>query len=271
MGKYWPQSGWNGSRIRAPFGASLASILIALVATAAWAARPITLSYPYLSADEAKLAGIRSLAERASQAYVHVTIIYPGDPLASDDPPGILQQASGIIIDRRGYIVTAAHIAKSTLNRARIVTRSGSEHDARIVHIDKREDLALLRIEPFAGMKPARLVGLRGIKKGDFALAVGSPSRARGAVTLGVVRIARLNEALEYNRWKIENAIEIGMEVESGHSGGPVFDRSGALIGMVAGYELGDTTKRPYVSPRITYAIPASGLKAYLKRAGVRP
>ena len=47
------------------------------------------------------------------------------------------------------------------------------------------------------------------------------------------------------------------MEVESGHSGGPVFDRRGALIGMVAGYELGDTTKRPYVSPRITYAIPS--------------
>jgi hypothetical protein len=39
---------------------------------------------------------------------------------------------------------------------------------------------------------------------------------------------------------------------------------------MVAGYELGDTTKRPYISPQITYAIPASGLRAFLRRAGIR-
>ena len=108
------------------------------------------------------------------------------------------------------------------------------------------------------------------VKKGDFALAVGSPARARGAVSLGFVRTAKLSESLEYNRWRIENAIEISMEVESGHSGGPVFDRRGRLIGMVAGYELGDTTKRPYVSPRITYVIPSNGLKAFLARAGVR-
>jgi S1-C subfamily serine protease len=252
--------------------AGLATIAIALglSAGAARSERPIALSYPYLGAATAKLPGIRALAERVSQAYVHVVIVYPGDPTADDDPPGILQQASGIIIDARGHVITAAHIARTTKNRARIVTRSGSAYAARILFIDRREDLALMRIAPFAGMRPARLTDSNRIKRGDFALAVGSPSRARGAVSLGFVRSARLKESLEYNRWRIENAIEISMEVESGHSGGPVFDRRGGLIGMVAGYELGDTTKRPYISPRITYVIPANGLKAFLKRAGLR-
>lgn len=231
---------------------------------------PITLTYPYLEAGAASLPKLRALAERASQSYVHVVILYPGDPVAQDDPPGILQQASGIIVDDRGHVITAAHIARSTKNHARIVTRSGSRHPARILYIDRREDLALMRVAPFPGMTPAQLAKAGAVKKGDFALAVGSPSRGRGAVSFGFVRTPRLAESLEYNRWRIEHAIEIGMEVESGHSGGPVFDRTGRLIGMVAGYELGDTTKRPYVSPQITYVIPASALRAFLARAGVR-
>ena len=247
---------------------TVAAVLI--VSAPARSEPPITLSYPYLDAgNRTTIPGLRALAERASQSYVHVVIIYPGNPTEDDDPPGILQQASGIIIDARGHVITAAHIARSTKNHARIVTRSGSRHPARIVFIDRREDLALMRIAPFAGMRPAGLTDSGQIKRGDFALAVGSPSRARGAVTFGFVRMPRLKESLEYNRWRIENAIEIRMEVESGHSGGPVFDRRGGLIGMVAGYELGDTTKRPYVSPRITYVIPSNGLRAFLGRAGV--
>ena len=248
---------------------ALAATLL-LTPAAAHGDPPIALSYPYLDAGAASLPKLRALAERVSRSYVHVVILYPGNPLAQDDPPGVLQHASGIIIDDRGHVITAAHIARSTKNHARIVTRRGRRYRARILYIDKREDLALMRVAPFPGMTPAKLAAADTVKKGDFALAVGSPSRARGAVSFGFVRTPRLNESLEYNRWRIANAIEIGMEVESGHSGGPVFNRAGRLIGMVAGYELGDTTKRPYISPQITYAIPASGLRAFLLRAGVR-
>lgn len=253
-----------------PIALTMLSAALLLAAAPAQSERPIRLSYPYLEGGVAKMPQIRALAERVSQSYVHVVILYPGNPLAQDDPPGVLQQASGIIVDDRGHVITAAHIARSTKNHARIVTRSGSRHRARILFIDRREDLALMRISPFPGMRPARFAAPGPVEKGDFALAVGSPSRARGAVSFGFVRSPRLAESLEYNRWRIDNAIEIGMEVESGHSGGPVFDRQGRLIGMVAGYELGDTTKRPYVSPRITYVIPTSGLRAFLARAGVR-
>ena len=236
------------------------------VAAPAQAAQPIALSYPYLSGGQAGIGGIKALAELVSQSYVHVVIRYPGNP-ETNDPPGILQQASGIIVDARGHIVTAAHIARTTKNQARIIARDGSEHAARILFIDPKQDLALLKIAPFAGMKPARFAVNEAVRQRDFAIAVGSPSRGRGAVSLGFVRLPKLKERLAYNRWGITDAIEISMAVESGHSGGPVFNRRGELIGMVAGYELGDTTKRPYISPRITYAIPIAGIREFLKRA----
>ena len=250
---------------------TVAGILIALLAGAApaQAAQPIALSYPYLTGAQARIGNIKALAERVSQSYVHVVILYPGNP-DTNDPPGILQQASGIIVDARGHIVTAAHIARTSKNEARIIVRDGSEHTASILYIDPKQDLALLKIAPFAGMKPALFAAENTVRQRDFAIAIGSPSRGRGAVSLGFVRLPRLKERLAYNRWGITDAIEISMEVESGHSGGPVFNRSGELIGMVAGYELGDTTKRPYVSPRITYAIPIAEIRDFLKRAVVR-
>ncbi|MHA1537898.1 MAG: S1C family serine protease [Alphaproteobacteria bacterium] len=235
----------------------------------AQAAQPITLSYPYFAGPQAKIAKIKVLAERVSRSYVHVVILYPGNP-DTNDPPGTLQQASGIIVDGRGHIVTAAHIARTVKNEARIIARDGGEHPARILFIDPKHDLALLKIAPFAGMKPALLAAQSTVHRGDFALAVGSPSRGRGVVSLGFVRIAKLKERLAYNRWGITNAIEISMQVESGHSGGPIFNQAGKLIGMVAGYELGDTTKRPYISPRITYAIPVAGIREFLRRSAGR-
>ena len=215
------------------------------------------------------------LAELLSEAGLPdgVFNVVNGDREAVDailDPPGIIQQASGIIVDARGHIVTAAHIARTSKNEARIIVRDGSEHTASILYIDPKQDLALLKIAPFAGMKPALFAAENTVRRRDFAIAIGSPSRGRGAVSLGFVRIPRLKERLAYNRWGITDAIEISMEVESGHSGGPVFNRRGELIGMVAGYELGDTTKRPYISPRITYAIPIAGIRDFLKRAVVR-
>ncbi|MCZ6862783.1 MAG: serine protease [Alphaproteobacteria bacterium] len=246
----------------------VAGILLVWLAGSApaQAAQPIALYYPYFTGAQARIGKIKALAERVSQSYVHVVILYPGNP-DTNDPPGILQQASGIIVDARGHIVTAAHIARTSKNEARIIVRDGSEHAARILYIDPKQDLALLKVAPFAGMKPAIFAAENTVRQSNFAIAVGSPSRGRGAVSMGFVRLPRLNERLAYNRWGIINAIEISMEVESGHSGGPVFNRRGELIGMIAGYELGDTTKRPYISPRITYAIPIAGIRDFLMRA----
>ena len=101
-------------------------------------------------------------------------------------------------------------------------------------------------------------------------MAIGSPGKRWGVATLGRVRESDIGERLQYGAWGFDHAIEGGMEVRSGHSGGPVVDMRGRLVGLVASYELGDTTKKVYVSPRISYVVPMRTIAAFLAKHGVR-
>jgi len=225
---------------------------------------PITLSYPYLTPAQARPEGFRELAERVADGYVELTILAPGE-IAPGERRGIIHVASGIVVDDAGHILTAAHIARGTDYFARVRLRDGRVRDARIVHVAPMRELALLEMAPMAGVRPVAVARPGALARGDFVMAIGSPGGHAGVVSLGTVRQPELKERLDYNEWGFDHAVQMSMEVESGHSGGPVFDGQGQVVGMVAGYELGDTTKTPYVSPGIAYAVPAADMMRYLQ------
>lgn len=223
---------------------------------------PATLSFPYLTADEAAIPGYREAAARAAESYVGVEIIAP-DNSTYGEAGGVVHRASGIVVDARGYIVTAAHIARSTEMVARVAGWDGVGRSAKVVDVSPDGELALLRV---AGgkLKPVSYADSAGLATGQPAVAVGSPNNKRGVATVGKVRLPRYSERLQYGEWGYDDAVWLSMEVESGHSGGPIVDMNGALIGMVTGYELGDTTKATYVSPRVTYAVPSNAIRQYV-------
>lgn len=225
---------------------------------------PIVLSYPYLTEEQARLEGFRALAERVASGYVELTILAPGE-LAPGERRGIIHVASGMIVDQAGHVLTAAHIARGTDHYARVRLRDGRVRAARILAVAPMRELALLQMEPTPGLEPVSLAPADSLARGDFVMAVGSPGGKAGVVSLGTVRLPDIRQRLDYNEWGFDHAVEMKMEVESGHSGGPVFDRQGRVVGMIAGYELGDTTKTPYVSPGIAYAVPVADMARYLK------
>ncbi|MCW5773118.1 MAG: hypothetical protein KIT16_15860, partial [Rhodospirillaceae bacterium] len=80
-------------------------------ALAAPAAAEGGLSYPYLDGAEAAFPAYRQVAERAARGYVMVTLMARPDPVTRDGG-GELHTGSGIVLNRDGYILTAAHIAR---------------------------------------------------------------------------------------------------------------------------------------------------------------
>lgn len=224
---------------------------------------PVTLTYPYPIEESARFEGHRRLAERVAGSYVRV-LVYAD---SADEGIDIVNGASGAIVDARGYVVTPAHIAKNSRFKARVTTMDGRERPATIVHVAPGRELSLLRIDPFPGMQVARLADSGIMPAGRPVVSIGTPNNKKGVVTVGIVANPRRGLRIEYGEYGYDNAIELRMEVEPGHSGGPVFDAQGRLVGMVASFGLGDTRLVPYVSTMIAYAVPAAAISAYLEDA----
>lgn len=251
---------------RRAFAAFTMTLPALLAARPAAADAPGSLTYPYLDGAEARFPAYRTIAERAANGYVMVTLVARPDP-QSNDPGGDLHTGSGVVLDAEGHVLTAAHIARGSQFAARVTLRDGRSMPAEILKVSPKHELALLRTaRPLAEARPIPFGQSASVRAGDPALALGSPRRRWGTVTIGQVRVPNIGERLDYGPWGFANAIELRMEVESGHSGGPLVNARGELIGMVAGYELGDTTRPTYRSPRITYAVPVNDIRAWLGR-----
>lgn len=226
------------------------------------------ITFPWLTEEERRaMPERRAVAERLSRSYVKLTLLAARSPNSlPGSGGGELHTGSGIILDRAGHILTAAHIARGVGRVLRVELRDGRRLVARVIAVAPQHELALLRVARLpSGLRPASL-GTAPVAKGQPVLAMGSPNRTWGVATVGIVRDDNIGERLEYGAWGFDNAIEISMQVASGNSGGPVVNRKGEVIGMVASYELGDTSKWPYRSPRITYVVPVRDIRTWLRQ-----
>jgi len=210
----------------------------------------------------------RELAERLAEAFVSVVILANVEA-DGEISSGVVSGASGTIVDPCGFVVTAAHIARSTTFGARVTTLDGVARTAEIVDVAPGRELALLRIEPFAGMVVASPMQIARVS--SAVLSIGAPNNRPGTVTFGNVVDPQRAIRIQYGDYGFDDAIVLRMDVAPGHSGGPVFDNRGRLIGMIASFGLGDTRRAPYVPTGIAYAVPASAIARYLDELVPQP
>lgn len=230
---------------------------------------PMTISYPF--GETPAFPGHRAVAQQALSSYVRLTVYERGDGPPPRDLTGrTIVIASGTLVGHSGYLVTAAHIARDPHFGVRVRTADGRNHEAKILDVAPGKELALLRMDTPPSQPVAPLGGPAPPPRGAPVLAMGSPHLGAAAVSLGCVRLPKRHHRLTYNEWGFDNGIELYMEVESGNSGGPVLDAKGRIVGMIASYLLGDTTRPKYVSPGIAFAVPAGSIRAYLRENGVR-
>lgn len=247
-------------------GAALAlvTLLIALSACSTpEPPAPIALSYPYDPPQGLDTDRYHSLARTVAGAYVQVLVYEKG---GGSDAPGraVVNGASGTIVDDRGLVVTAAHIAKDRRFAAEVTTADGKVHQATILDVAPARELALLKIAPGPGVEAPERADPESLRAGQPVVAIGTPDNVPGVVSFGRILNPRRTDRIAYAEYGFDDAIELAMEIEPGHSGGPVFDAEGRLIGVLASFGLGDTRRVPYVSTRLAYAIPITAVASYL-------
>jgi S1-C subfamily serine protease len=154
--------------------------------------------------------------------------------VTTDSPFGREQgtaTGSGFVVDRRGDILTNAHV----VNGARQVTvrfgGSGSEVPAQVAGVDNSNDLAVLHVDPSkVALHPLTLGGTR-VHVGDPVAAIGNPFGLDRTITAGIVS-ALQRQITAPDGFTIQHVIQTDAAINPGNSGGPLLDAQGRVVGI---------------------------------------
>jgi len=138
---------------------------------------------------------------------------------------------SGIIVDRRGYIVTNAHVVANAVN-IKVVTFSSARtaYPAVVIRKDLENDIAILKIEPDSPLPAAVLGDSDMMKVADKVLAIGSPFGLEQTVTAGIISDDSRNLVIDGQNY--EDMLQTDAAINRGNSGGALVSISGEVIGI---------------------------------------
>ncbi|MFC1681588.1 serine protease [Pseudomonadota bacterium] len=227
-----------------------------LVTSCSTAPKPLKLTYPLSWVDYNAIPSLDNIATRVSPYFVKVFIY---DDLNPVEAVGV---GSGTILDELGHVITAAHIVKNKENRAFIKDMRGTTLPARVIHVDPDRELALLRISiRYEAISEPPEVDLP--TPGQTAFAIGTQPAYDPVVSAGVARSHLPGKQFRSGHYGFESPIALDMHVDTGYSGGPVFNTEGKLLGMIVGF---DGVSTEWGNPErilTSYAIPSSKLYEY--------
>lgn len=153
----------------------------------------------------------------------------PNDPgNDSQDPAGSdsISFGSGFIISADGYIMTNAHVVAGG-NPIKVGLTDKRELKAKLVGLDKRTDVALLKVD--ASDLPAVKIGNpEALKPGEWVAAIGAPFGFDNTVTAGIV--SAKGRTLPDDTYV--PFIQTDVAINPGNSGGPLFNLKGEVVGI---------------------------------------
>ena len=134
---------------------------------------------------------------------------------------------SGFIIDEKGIVVTNNHVIQGAED---IIVRvnGDKEFKAKVVGADPLSDIAVLQLETKEKFIPVKFGDSDKARIGDWVIAIGNPFGLGGTVTSGI--ISARNRSIGLSRY--EDYIQTDASINSGNSGGPLFDLNGDVIGI---------------------------------------
>ena len=163
------------------------------------------------------------VADKRMNSVVRITV-----PLMDGKAVG----GAGVVVSKKGHILTAAHLFRRA-HKTPLVEglRSNRFHDATILHINKEDDIALIKIDLFTP-NYAPLARFGSVRVGQELIVIGHPLIFDWSVSHGI--ISQMHKNGFYTQFNQTDAA-----MNPGNSGGPVFNLKGEVIGIAShGYAL---------------------------------
>jgi len=141
-------------------------------------------------------------------------------------------EGSGFVVRANGVIVTNQHVVAKA-HRIGVRFRDGRRLDARVLGVDERTDLAVLQVEA-AELPVLEFADSDAAAVGQFVYAIGIPFGQEWSFTAGMLsgkgrtRLLAPTSPLPL----VEDYLQTDALINPGHSGGPLLDREGRVLGM---------------------------------------
>jgi serine protease Do len=134
---------------------------------------------------------------------------------------------SGFLIDAGGYVVTNNHVIDGA-DEIVVTLNDGRQYDATLAGHDPKTDLALLKIAADEPLPYVRFADSDHSRVGDWVLAIGNPFGLGGTATAGIISA----RGRDIQSGPYDDYLQIDAPINSGNSGGPVFNARGEVIGI---------------------------------------
>ncbi len=139
---------------------------------------------------------------------------------------------TGFVVDGKGNIVTAAHVVNGA-SSITVTFQDGTTRKATLLGQDNATDVAVLKVDPSGlTLHPLALGSSANLDVGDAVAAIGDPFTYDRSISTGIV--SGLDRTISApNGFTVAHAIQTDAALNPGNSGGPVFDASGKVVGIV--------------------------------------
>ena len=208
-----------------------------------------TFNFSTLSNSQSVPSSFADLAERLMPSVVNIattqTVVTRKNPFPNFQfPPGspfedMLKEfgtpqerqssalGSGFIINEKGIIVTNNHVIEGAEDIV-VQVNGDKEFKAKVIGADPLSDIAVLQLDTKEKFIPVKFGDSDKARIGDWVIAIGNPFGFGGTVTSGI--ISARNRSIGLSRY--EDYIQTDASINSGNSGGPLFDMNGDVIGI---------------------------------------
>ena len=172
-------------------------------------------------------------------------------------PVQTASSGSGFILTTDGYIVTNYHVVEDA-QTVKVTLYNGDEYDAQYVGGDEDYDIAVIKIEA-SGLQAVTLGDSDTLNVGDHVLAIGNPL---GELTFTFTGgyVSAKDRSVTMSDGTVMNMLQTDTAINSGNSGGPLFNEYGQVIGIVSA-KLSSSSNSEASVEGLGFAIPINDVK----------
>lgn len=161
---------------------------------------------------------------------------------------------TGLILSPDGRILTNNHVVQGATSITVTVVSTGAEYTAQVVGTDATDDVAVLELVGASGLTVADLDTSGTVAVGDAVTGVGN-ANGTGSLTAAAGTVLNLEQSITAqdatgsSAEKLSGLIEVAADIQSGESGGPLYDADGEVVGMDTAASTGTATPTGYAIP----------------------